>query len=360
MKSIPTKELMPGMVLAEHVVTQQSNRLIEKGTILSSKDIAKLAFYSISEVQVEEDAIDQMITERPYAEELSHSERIRQSQEFREFKQDFEECALKFRHDIDELVTGRGAIDIPQMLSPIYALLKKGRTTSDIFDMLHNLRNYDDATYTHCINVALTSNLLAQWLKWDAEEVETATLSGLFHDIGKLSIPDEIITKPTKLTAAEYELVQTHPLKGFEVLKPLDISTHIKNACLMHHERCDGSGYPAKLLGPQIDRYAKLVSITDVYDAMTSARYYRKPLCPFIAIEMFEEEGFQRYDAEMILCFLENIVNTYVLDTVRLNTGEVGEIVFINRTHLSRPTIKIGDDYIDLSKCPNVYIQEIL
>ena len=73
MKSIPTKELMPGMVLAEHVVTQQSNRLIEKGTILSSKDIAKLAFYSISEVQVEEDAIDQMITERPYAEELSHS-----------------------------------------------------------------------------------------------------------------------------------------------------------------------------------------------------------------------------------------------------------------------------------------------
>ena len=75
---------------------------------------------------------------------------------------------------------------------------------------------------------------------------------------------------------------------------------------------------------------------------------------------MFEEEGFQRYDAEMILCFLENIVNTYVLDTVRLNTGEVGEIVFINRTHLSRPTIKIGDDYIDLSKCPDVYIQEIL
>ncbi len=75
---------------------------------------------------------------------------------------------------------------------------------------------------------------------------------------------------------------------------------------------------------------------------------------------MFEDEGFQRYDTEMILCFLENIVNTYLLDTVRLNTGEVGEIVFINRTKLSKPTIKVGDNYIDLSKLNGVYIQELV
>ena len=93
---------------------------------------------------------------------------------------------------------------------------------------------------------------------------------------------------------------------------------------------------------------------------MTSARYYRQALCPFIAISMFEDEGFQRYDTEMILCFLENIVNTYLLDTVRLNTGEVGEIVFINRTKLSKPTIKIDEDYVDLSKLNGVYIQEIV
>ena len=128
----------------------------------------------------------------------------------------------------------------------------------------------------------------------------------------------------------------------------------------MHHERCDGTGYPLKLKGPQIDKFAKAVAIADVYDAMTSARYYRGPLCPFIAISMFEEEGFQRYDSEMIIAFLHNIVNTYLLNTVRLNTGETGEIIFINSTHLSRPTIKVGNDYIDLSKCPGVYIQEII
>ena len=128
----------------------------------------------------------------------------------------------------------------------------------------------------------------------------------------------------------------------------------------MHHERCDGTGYPLKIKGPQIDRFAKAVAIADVYDAMTSARHYRGPLCPFIAISMFEEEGFHKYDPEIIMVFLQNIVNTYLLNTVRLNTGEIGEIIFINKTHLSKPTIKVGEDYIDLSKCPGVYIQEII
>ena len=80
----------------------------------------------------------------------------------------------------------------------------------------------------------------------------------------------------------------------------------------------------------QANSEEEAVAIADVYDAMTSARYYRGPLCPFIAISMFEDEGFQRYDPEMIIAFLHNIVNTYLRNTVRLNTGEVGEIIFIN------------------------------
>ena len=360
MKTILSKDLIPGMVVAADVVTQNSNRLFMKGTILSSRDIAKIVFYSIREVMVEEDDVDAMLMSNESAAGLTSSERLRQSQAFKEFKKDFEQCASKFKNDIGEIVFNKGEVDTAKLLEPINALLIKGKTITGVFDMLHNLRDYDDATYTHCINVALTSNILAQWLKWSPEEIEIATLSGLFHDIGKIAVPDTIITKPQKLTDEEYAVVRTHPQKGYEVLKNLDISSHIKNSALMHHERCDGSGYPLGLSGPQIDRYAKLVSIADVYDAMTSARYYRAPLCPFIAISLFEDEGFQKYDSEMILCFLENIVNTYLLNTVRLNTGEVGEIVFINRTFLTKPTIKVGDDYVDLSKCNGVYIQEIL
>ena len=360
MKKIITKELVPGMVLADAVLTPKSNILFEKGTILTQKDIAKLTFYSIDEVLVHDNEIGEIMTISSLPDgQITASERIKQTKEFQIFKADFEKCAEKFKNEISDLVAGNKEFDYKRLLAPIYELLQKGQTNSAVFEMLNNLRNYDDATYTHCINVALASNILAQWLRWSKEEIETATLSGLFHDIGKLAIPEDIITKPGKLTSSEYSIVKTHPQKGFDVLKNVTISIHVKNAALMHHERCDGTGYPGGLKAPQIDRYAKLVSITDVYDAMTSARYYRAPLCPFIAISMFEED-LQKYDTEMMLCFLENIVNTYMLNTVLLNTGEVGEIVFINRNYLSRPTIKIKNEYIDLSKCPGVYIQEIL
>lgn len=360
MKRIVTRKLTPGMVLANDVYTYDSYiKLLDKGTVLEDKDIARLAFYSILDVLVEDDPVE-VVEPDPAVTGLSYSERLKESKEFKEFRADFEECASRFEHEIKDLIENNSDFKIDNMMSPIYGLLKKGRTATNIFDMLHNLRMYDDATYTHCINVALITNILGQWLKWDEKELEIATQAGLFHDIGKLMIPDAIITKPGKLTNDEYSIVQTHPQRGYEILNPINISSHVKNAALMHHERCDGTGYPLKLKGPQIDRFAKAVAIADVYDAMTSARHYRGPMCPFIAISMFEDEGLQKYDPEIIMIFLQNIVNTYLLNTVRLNTGEIGEIIFINKNHLSRPTIKVGEDYIDLSKCPGVYIQEII
>lgn len=360
MKRINTKELVPGMVLASDVNTYDSKvQLLDKGTILDEKDIARLAFYSIIDVAVEDDPIEEML--ESYGDSsLTHSERVKQSEEFKEFKQDFEDCAFRFEKNITDLINGDSGVEVDVIMAPIYSLLKKGRTTTSIFEMLHNLRSYDDATYTHCISVALMTNILGQWMRWDEEELAVATEAGLFHDIGKLMIPDSIITKPGRLTDNEYSIIQTHPQRGFDILSNVSISSHVRNAALMHHERCDGTGYPQGLSGPMIDKYAKAVAITDVYDAMTSARHYRGALCPFLAIETFEEEGFDKYDPEMILRFLNNIVSTYLFNTVQLNTGEKGEIIFVNKTHLSKPTIKVGNDYIDLSKCNGVYIKSIL
>ncbi|MBR4669571.1 MAG: HD-GYP domain-containing protein [Butyrivibrio sp.] len=361
MKRILTRQLVPGMVLANDVHTFDSTTtLLEKGTILDEKEIARLAFHSVIDVLVEDDYQELSSENSSPNLGLSYSERVKHSPEFIEFKHDFEVCAANFEHTIKDILANNDDLNIKDMTAPIYGLLEKERTASGVFDMLHNLRTYDDATFTHSINVALISNILAQWLKWSDSEIEIATQAGLFHDIGKILIPEAIITKPAKLTQDEYTIVKTHPIQGYESIKNLEISAHVKNACLMHHERCDGSGYPYHLQGPQIDKFAKLVAIADVYDAMTSARYYRGPLCPFIAISMFEDEGFQKYDPEMILAFLTNIVNTYILNTVKLNTGEIGEIIFINKMKLSKPTIKVGDNYIDLAKCPGVYIKEIV
>ena len=130
-----------------------------------------------------------------------------------------------------------------------------------------------------------------------------ATACGLFHDIGKLMIPHAIITKPGKLDSHEYAMIQKHPIIGYQLLQAQNVDDHVRNAALMHHERWDGSGYPMKLSGLDIDPYARLVAIADVYDAMTASRVYRGPLCPFRVIEIFEQECFDKYDVEFFSFF---------------------------------------------------------
>ncbi|SFQ09623.1 HDIG domain-containing protein [Butyrivibrio proteoclasticus] len=363
MKAIDRKSLKPGMILAKDVhVNAQKIVLLSKGDIISRKDLAKLAFYSIDEVYIEDEIVTVSTNESDanYNGSYTRLDRIKATPEFQEFKKSFEECSESFKNSINDVILKSKEFKVGDLMAPIYRLLKKNPNTNVVFDMLHNLREYDDATYTHCINVALISNILAKWLKMDDTEIDIATQAGLFHDIGKVMIPEDIIKKPGKLTEKEYEEIKKHPQIGYDVLKDQPVSNHVKNAALMHHERCDGTGYPQGLKAPQIDRYAKLVSIADVYDAMTSARYYREPLCPFTAIELFEENGFTKYDSEMIMTFLKNIVNTYISSTVKLSSGEIGEIIFVNQDSLSKPTVRIGDDYIDLSKRKGVTIEKIL
>ena len=122
----------------------------------------------------------------------------------------------------------------------------------------------------------------------------------------------------------------------------------------------DGTGYPNGLRSDQIDDYAKIVSIADVYDAMTAARVYRMPQCPFKAIEMFEAEGLQKYDPHFILVFLERVVSSYINNNVRLSDGRIGEVIMINPSKLSKPMVRIGQDYIDLSKEPKLSIKDLV
>ncbi|MCR5675410.1 MAG: HD-GYP domain-containing protein [Lachnospiraceae bacterium] len=357
MRRTKTTELVPGMILADDVYSyDRSVMILPKGSVLNDKSITRLAFYSILQVLIEDEQLG-LEEKQP---EPSYAERLRQTPEFQRFQKQFEDEADQFKEQINDVVRHNRPLDVENMMTPVYALVDNSSGPSNVFDMLHSLRQYDDATYVHCINVALICSCLAKWMRLSEEETLTAMQAGLLHDIGKLLIPGEIITKPAKLTADEYHIIQTHPRQGYDILKNLPINDHIKMATLMHHERCDGSGYPLRLTGERIDPVAKIVAIADVYDATTSARVYRGPQCPFVAIALFENEGLQKYDTRAIMTFLSNVVNTYLLNRVRLNNGLEGEIVFINPDHLARPTIKAGNSYIDLAQNPDLYIETIV
>ena len=376
MKKLLRSNLTPGMIVGEDVFSYANQLIVPKGMVLTDKIITRLEFYSIPYVKVKDDPDEPFDSPVTYCDNEAgskpapfldipsksspYSELIKSSPEFIQYKADFDQTINEFKGSMNDIVQKGAKIDTDVLLSQATHLIDGATNTSAFFNMLHNMRQYDDLTFAHCMNVALISNILATWLNLSQKEIDTATLCGLLHDIGKLAIPDQIIKKPGKLTDEEYKTVKTHTIEGYNILKNQNISDHVKNAALMHHEKCDGSGYPFGLKGDKIDAFAKIVAIADVYDAMTAARVYRGPLCPFQVIEIFEKEGLQKYEAAFILKFLENVVNTYMNYRVLLSDGTEGDIVYINHATLSKPMIKTEDGFVDLSQHPDLSIEKII
>lgn len=350
-----TKNLVPGMTTASDVYNYNDQLIIPANTVLNDDLISKMEYYSIHRINILEDTAGEI------PQPSSYSERIANSPEFKEFQKNFVENINSLQDSMQKLFDSEEAqVDKDALLSQTDSLIHPSATSIGVFDMIHNMRQYDDSTYAHCINVSLICRVMAKWLNFSKEDTDTLALCGLLHDIGKLSIPDEIIKKPGKLTSEEYDLVKTHSLRGYEILSRQNLDKHILNAALMHHERCDGTGYPNGLQASEIDEFAKIVSIADVYDAMTAARVYRGPLCPFKVISIFEEEGLQKYDPQYILTFLERIVSAYINNNVLLSNGEIGEVILINPGRLSRPMVRVGEKYIDLSKELSITIEDLV
>ena len=363
MKRVNISDLVPGMVTAEDVYTYGNQLIIPKHTILNDKAITRLEFYSIVSIRVEDSLADlptPAVAPSSAPSDMPYSQWVQSTPEFKKFKQDYDESVNEFKNSINDIVEKGSEINVDEVLQNTMELFHNDGNTFSFFNMMQNMRQYDDMTYAHSINVSLISNVLANWLHMSPADIEMATLCGLFHDIGKLAIPNTIIKKPSKLTDQEYAIVKKHTIEGYNILKKQKIHDHIKNTALMHHERCDGTGYPLGIGADRIDIFAKIVSIADVYDAMTAARVYRGPLCPFSVIEIFEKEGLQKYETKFILCFLENVVLTYMNNRVRLSNGLEGDIVYINRQILSKPMVKCGDQFIDLSVEKDISIVEIL
>ena len=357
MGRVDTDNLKPGMVLEVDVYNYNDQLILPEGLVLNEKAISKLAGYGVTSVRIKDDAGNVPKTEET---ENSYATRLRATPEFKKYKEDFESTVNLMTQQLSDVVKKNAPLDAKILVDRAFDMLHPPGVKINVFDMVHNMRQYDDITFAHSLNVGLICNVFAMWLGLSEQEVRLATECGLLHDIGKLAIPEDIIKKPDKLTKEEFEMVKTHPLEGYKILQRYEVDDHVKKAALMHHEKCDGTGYPLGLTGDSTDYYAKLVAIADVYEAMTASRQYRMGLCPFTVIEAFEDEGLQKYDTAMIMTFLEKIVDTYMMSRVRLSNGMEGDIIFINKQRLSRPTVKCGDQYIDLAKQKDLRIEMLL
>ena len=174
--------------------------------------------------------------------------------------------------------------------------------------IMEAVRAKDPETYFHCIRVSRGTRLLAKAAGLSEIEQKTAEFAGLFHDIGKIGIPDEILLKPAKLTEEEFAIMKSHPEKSVQILQPLaniEFYKRLMPGILHHHEWFDGRGYPHGVEGDQIPLEARLVLIADTYDAMTADRAYRKGRAPEVAYKELQDFAGRQFDPQLVKIFVE-------------------------------------------------------
>ncbi|MFA5340368.1 MAG: HD-GYP domain-containing protein [Clostridia bacterium] len=269
--------------------------------------------------------------------------------------------------DIPEIINPRIRLEAVNRVKDVYSSIKKNNrgilnnwkeldqlTENIITDILRNenavynimyMKNHDDYTYTHCVNVALVVAIVGKKIMMGKPVLLDLFKSALMHDIGKLFIPVSILNKPSRLSSDEYELVKQHPLKGYDYLVEQGcLTTQGRRGVLMHHEYHNGKGYPFGVSDAGINKYAKALCICDVYDALVSDRPYRKAWSQSEALEYIMANTGSMFDPELTRVFIENITPYNPGTIILLSNGAKAIVVSNNKGLPLRPVIRVFEE----------------
>lgn len=214
----------------------------------------------------------------------------------------------------------------------------------DIMLNLADMKNYDNYTFQHSISVAMLAVVVGIGMFYDKNALTEIAFSGLLHDIGKLFIPEEVITKPGKLTDEEYAQVKTHSKVGYDYLMGNfynSVSIVAARGVLDHHERVDGSGYPSGRKTKDITEFGRILAVCDVYDALVSDRPYRAGWTTPDAMAYIRKHAGTMFDADIVSVFIKKICIYPVGCCVQLSNNLVGIIMENNKDNIYRPIVRV-------------------
>jgi putative nucleotidyltransferase with HDIG domain len=247
--------------------------------------------------------------------------------------------------------------DIRENIIP--ALYETSRSAT-LYQLFMAMQARDDYTYRHNLAVSMFSNLLGGWLGMDKQELAQLTTAALLHDVGKMLVPDYILNHPGKLTPEQFDEVKKHTVYGYEILKSTTGVTHRQAmVALQHHERLDGSGYPYGLTASKIDLFSRIVSVVDVFHAMTSKRVYRDASPFYEVLLQISKDAYGPLDPRITNLFIRKIMATLTGQQVMLTDGRTGVIVMVPEHDPTRPLVQVDGQYIDLAKELSVHIRQI-
>ena len=220
-----------------------------------------------------------------------------------------------------------------------------------IFQCINGYREVDEYLFRHSVNVALLNGYMGKWLKLPAEEISVLVIAGLVHDIGKTLVPPNILNAPRKLTEAEFEIVKMHSVYSYELLsKEKRFRKIICEIARHHHEKMNGKGYPDHLIAEKIPYYARITTVSDIYDAMVSQRCYKNANSPFRILVSLTTQQFSDLDIRLVKLFTEMMPVELVGKWVLLSNGSVATVKHVNQKDLEYPLVEVSGEIIKTSE----------
>jgi putative nucleotidyltransferase with HDIG domain len=220
---------------------------------------------------------------------------------------------------------------------------------------LSMLKDYDNYTFTHSVNVSVIALAVGRACGASEEQLRTLGLGGLLHDLGKLRVDVGIITKPGRLTDAEFDEIKKHPQFGADIIRQMDgVTDEVMDIVVCHHLRFDRSGYPVDVSGREISPLVDMTAVADAYDAMTTLRSYQRPFTPRNAIARLREVAGTSLHPQMVEKFALALGPYPVGSLVRLDSNEIGLVVKVDTVNTALAEVKILFD-ADGQQCREPY-----
>lgn len=348
MAKVLTEKLALGMVITKAVYAHDGTFLLAPGILLEAAHLKQLRESGITAVHVKNC--------NPSRSEDEHTGTKKAT--LQTVKNVFRKLVLK---DMVEANSVRNAVN-----DILFGVVRD----RNIMIHLTDVRSLDNYVFTHSVNVCMLSLLIGFFMKLPGDRLKELGMSALLHDVGLNYIPRDLLYKKGELVPEEFEVVRKHTILGYERLTASRrVSDTAALVAWQHHERNDGSGYPLGLKGRDIHLYAKIVAVADVFDALMADRPFRRAFFPHQAVEIITQNSGQ-FDEEIVKVFLNNVIIYPLGSVVRLNSGDIGVVVDMNKSCQSRPIVRLiytreGERVaslceIDLSKSQEVFIIQVL